>query len=138
MSIVLIAAAFYLLAAWLVMRRLQLRRGTGAGFWLLTPVSALTLHALFHVLAWRAGLGVDLHFFSALSLVGLGMAALTTLFAASGRMGALAATYVLENMGTQNHSYTPQAFVARYREQFDDEGQLDRLLQADPALVSDY
>lgn len=55
-----------------------------------------------------------------------------------GRMGALAATYVLENMGTQNHSYTPQSFVARYREQFDDDGQLDILLEEESALVSDY
>lgn len=55
-----------------------------------------------------------------------------------GRMGSLAATYVLEKMGTQNHSYTPQSFVARYREQFDDEGQLDILLEEESALVSDY
>ncbi|MDX1664713.1 MAG: carbohydrate kinase family protein [Candidatus Promineifilaceae bacterium] len=45
-----------------------------------------------------------------------------------GRMGALAATYVLEKMGTQNHHYTPAAFVARYREHFDDRGALDVLL----------
>ena len=45
-----------------------------------------------------------------------------------GRMGALAATYVLENMGTQNHSYTSAEFVARYREHFDDGGRLDVLL----------
>lgn len=35
-----------------------------------------------------------------------------------GRMGSLAATYVLEHPGTQNHSYTWNAFVARYRENF--------------------
>jgi adenosine kinase len=46
----------------------------------------------------------------------------------AGRMGALAATYVLENVGTQNHSFTPDSFVARYREHFDDEGALDILL----------
>ena len=45
-----------------------------------------------------------------------------------GRMGALAATYVLEKMGTQNHHYTADAFVARYREHFDDQGALDLLL----------
>ncbi|PID85922.1 MAG: ribokinase [Chloroflexi bacterium] len=44
-----------------------------------------------------------------------------------GRMGALAATYVLEHVGTQNHAFTPQEFVARYREHFDDEGALDIL-----------
>lgn len=46
----------------------------------------------------------------------------------AGRMGALAATYVLENVGTQNHSFTQEEFVARYREHFDDEGALDILL----------
>ncbi|MFO7683958.1 MAG: carbohydrate kinase family protein [Chloroflexota bacterium] len=46
----------------------------------------------------------------------------------AGRMGALAATYVLEHVGTQNHSFTPASFVARYREHFDDEGALDVLL----------
>src|SRR5690606_1998892 len=89
MPIVLIAAAFYLLGAWLVARRLRFDRAAGAGFWLLTAVSAVALHGLVHVLAWRAESGLDLHFFSALSLVGLGMAALTTLYAAAGRMGAL-------------------------------------------------
>ena len=46
----------------------------------------------------------------------------------SGRMGALAATYVLENVGTQSHSYTRAQFVDRYRENFDDEGIVDTLL----------
>ncbi|GAB4275494.1 MAG: carbohydrate kinase family protein [Candidatus Promineifilaceae bacterium] len=46
-----------------------------------------------------------------------------------GRMGALAATYVLEQLGTQNHRFTPQQFVARYRQYFDDDGVLDVLLQ---------
>jgi adenosine kinase len=40
----------------------------------------------------------------------------------------LAATYVLEQMGTQNHAYTAAEFVARYRENFDDAGALDVLL----------
>jgi adenosine kinase len=46
----------------------------------------------------------------------------------AGRMGALAATYVLENVGTQNHSFTPDEFIARYRQHFDDDGALDVLL----------
>jgi adenosine kinase len=46
----------------------------------------------------------------------------------AGRMGALAATYVLEHVGTQNHVFTPDEFVARYREHFDDDGALDVLL----------
>jgi adenosine kinase len=45
-----------------------------------------------------------------------------------GEMGALAATYVLEQHGTQNHHYTPAEFVARFRQHFDDQGVLDALL----------
>lgn len=48
----------------------------------------------------------------------------------SGRMGSLAATYVLEQMGTQNHHYSTQDFVARFRQHFDDDGALDVLLTA--------
>ncbi|HRO91910.1 MAG TPA: PfkB family carbohydrate kinase, partial [Promineifilum sp.] len=47
----------------------------------------------------------------------------------AGRMGALAAAYVLEQSGPQNHYFTREEFVARYRESFDDEGALDVLLQ---------
>ena len=46
----------------------------------------------------------------------------------AGRMGALAATYVLEAFGTQGHHYTNSQFVARYRKHFDDQGALDVLL----------
>ncbi len=45
-----------------------------------------------------------------------------------GQMGALAASYCLENKGTQNHCYTRAEFVARYRQHFDDQGALDSLL----------
>ena len=45
-----------------------------------------------------------------------------------GRMGALAATYVLEHIGTQNHHFTTAQYVARFREHFDDQGALDALL----------
>ena len=45
-----------------------------------------------------------------------------------GQMGALAATYCLEQRGTQNHSYTRAEFVTRYRKHFDDQGALDALL----------
>jgi adenosine kinase len=37
----------------------------------------------------------------------------------AGRMGSLAATYVLEQPGTQSHAYTWDEFAARYRENFD-------------------
>lgn len=46
-----------------------------------------------------------------------------------GQMGALAATYCLEENAPQNHSFTVAEFVARYRENFDDQGALDVLLQ---------
>jgi adenosine kinase len=44
-----------------------------------------------------------------------------------GRMGALAATYCLEQQGPQGHSYTPAEFVARLRLLYHDHGQLDAL-----------
>ena len=43
-------------------------------------------------------------------------------------MGALAASYCLEQRGTQNHTYTPAEFVTRFRQHFDDQGYLDSLL----------
>jgi adenosine kinase len=46
----------------------------------------------------------------------------------SGRMGALAAAYVLEHVGTQGHSFSRIEFVERYRNVFDDKGALDMLL----------
>jgi adenosine kinase len=45
-----------------------------------------------------------------------------------GQMGALAATYCLEQEGTQGHDYTPSEFITRFRQHFDDRGQLNRLL----------
>lgn len=42
-----------------------------------------------------------------------------------GQIGAVAAAYVLECNGTQNHSYTLAEFVTRFRTVFDDDGQLD-------------
>ena len=44
-----------------------------------------------------------------------------------GKVGALAATYCLEHVGTQNHSYTISQFVERFRTHYDDEGVLDLL-----------
>jgi len=46
-----------------------------------------------------------------------------------GEIGSLAAVYCLEQKGTQNHAYTRQEFVARFREHFDDGGKLDELLR---------
>ncbi|RME36789.1 MAG: carbohydrate kinase family protein, partial [Thermoflexia bacterium] len=54
----------------------------------------------------------------------------------AGRMGSLAATYALEHPGGQGHFYTPDEFVRRFREHFDDEGALDRLLLAKGEVCS--
>ena len=46
----------------------------------------------------------------------------------TGRIAALAATYVLEQHGTQNHHYTPSQFAERYRRAFGDMPELETLL----------
>ena len=46
-----------------------------------------------------------------------------------GRMGALTATYCLEQRGPQGHFFTPAEFVARFRRHFGDQGKLDVLIQ---------
>ncbi|HPS42617.1 MAG TPA: carbohydrate kinase family protein [Anaerolineaceae bacterium] len=45
-----------------------------------------------------------------------------------GQMGALSATYCLEQKGTTNHTYKPEEYIARYRQHFDDQGALDVLI----------
>ncbi|MBN1660133.1 MAG: carbohydrate kinase family protein [Anaerolineae bacterium] len=45
----------------------------------------------------------------------------------TGQVAALAATYVLEQFGTQSHAYTRAEFVARYRQVFGDVPQLKEL-----------
>jgi adenosine kinase len=45
------------------------------------------------------------------------------------RMGTLAATYCLENRGTQNHQFTVESFVQRYRQYFGDANALSELLK---------
>ncbi len=46
----------------------------------------------------------------------------------TGRLGALAATYCLEQVGTMNHRYTLPEFVARYRENFGDAVELEDMV----------
>lgn len=46
-----------------------------------------------------------------------------------GQVGSLAAVYVLEQSGTQNHHYTREEFVNRFRRNYDDGGKLDELLK---------
>lgn len=47
----------------------------------------------------------------------------------AGEIGALCATYVLEQVGTQNHHYTQQEFITRFRQFSDDGGKLEVLLR---------
>lgn len=53
----------------------------------------------------------------------------------TGQVASLCAAYVLEQVGTQNHRFTPREFVARFRTEFDDEGALDVLLK-EPTAAS--
>lgn len=108
MGIIVIAAIAYLLATALLVRALS-RPAPAARSWLWPALAGVLAHAGYHVMAWRTAGGADMHFFAALSLVGLGMAALTTLFAAGGRMRALGvvvfplATLVLAGYGAWGH-----------------------------------
>ena len=88
MTIVLIAVVLYLVAAGLLIFQLR-QEGTRSLRWLLPALGAVVLHCATHAMTWRHAGGADLHFFSALSLVALGMAAMTTLYGATGRMAAL-------------------------------------------------
>ena len=87
-TIPLLAALAYLIAAGGLVR--SLREGntrSRAVLWLALP--AIVLHAATHAIGWSHLHGPDLHFFAALSLVGLGMAAFSTLAAGTQRMEAL-------------------------------------------------
>lgn len=84
----LLAALAYTIAAGGLVR--SLREGhsqSRAVLWLALP--AIVLHAATHAIGWSHLHGPDLHFFAALSLVGLGMAAMSTLAAGTQRMEAL-------------------------------------------------
>jgi ABC-type uncharacterized transport system permease subunit len=89
MTIVLIATALYLIASGLLVLDVRRDPTASAHPWWLPASGGVALHAVTHVLAWRQAGGTDLHFFAALSLVGLGMAALTTAVGLRGRMAAL-------------------------------------------------
>src|SRR5690606_35400296 len=90
MTIVLIAVAAYLAAALLLLGAVARARLPGARGWAVPALLGVALHASYHlVVAWRITGGADMHFFSALSLVSLGMAALTATVGARERMAAL-------------------------------------------------
>lgn len=79
----------YLLAAtWLALGTRREPATLSRG-WLLPAGAGVILHALTHWLGWWSTGSTDLHFFAALSLVGLGMAGLTLLAGINGRMRAL-------------------------------------------------
>ena len=48
----------------------------------------------------------------------------------AGQVGTLCATYVLEQVGTQSHHFTPKEFAARFRTRYDDNGGLDAWIEA--------
>lgn len=88
MTLVLVSVLFYLLATGLLVNGMHGDRRT-ARHWAWAAVVAVLAHVLVHALSWRADGGADMHFYAALSLVGLGMALLTTLVGLGGRMAAL-------------------------------------------------
>lgn len=84
----LLAALAYLAAAAVLVDSLKADRPRiRRVLWLALP--AIALHAATHALGWSRLHGPDLDFFAALSLVALGMAALSTLAAVTQRMQAL-------------------------------------------------
>ena len=88
LAFALTAAVLYALAAHRLAGHAQGPHPMPRG-WLALALPALVLHALVHGLAWRELGAADLHFFPALSLVGLGMAGLTTALGPAQRIEAL-------------------------------------------------
>lgn len=90
MTIVLIAVALYLLATALLVRAVVQDKVDTQRHWFWPALAAVLLHGAYHLqVAWQTAGGPDMHFFAALSLVTLGMAGITTLVGAQGRMAAL-------------------------------------------------
>ena len=89
MIVTLLAVALYLAAAVLLGVSLRRQDAVPNRGWLPLAVLALVFHGEIHAAAWRHAGAPDMHFFAALSLSSLAMAALTTFFAMRGRMMAL-------------------------------------------------
>ncbi|MBW8823615.1 MAG: cytochrome c biogenesis protein CcsA [Xanthomonadales bacterium] len=81
------AVLFYLIAAAILVRGVA--RGVDGRAWKLPAALALLEHAWLHIEAWHRTGVPDMHFFAALSLVSLGMAAVTTLLGARKRLDAI-------------------------------------------------
>ena len=90
MAFVIVSILLYLVATGMLAVALRADPASPAEGWRVPATLALALHATVHIAAWNEVHGPDLHFFAALSLVGLGMAALTTAVAVRERVAALA------------------------------------------------
>ncbi len=84
-----VAVLAYLVAAAWQTRVLTEERAYRAHLPGILALFAAALHATFHVQIWRASGGLDLHFFSALSLIGVCIAALTAALSLARPVGAL-------------------------------------------------
>ena len=82
-----VAVLFYLIAAAMLVR--DVARGVDGRAWILPATLALLDHAWLHIEAWHHAGVPDMHFFAALSLVALGMAAVTTLLGARKQLDAI-------------------------------------------------
>ncbi|MDR2872847.1 MAG: cytochrome c biogenesis protein CcsA [Xanthomonadaceae bacterium] len=91
MTIVLIAAVVsYLFAAGLLIHTVHHDMLKTRRSWLAPACSGVVLHAAYHLMIAKQNPGgADLHFFSALSLVSLGIAAITLIVSIKGRAAAL-------------------------------------------------
>ncbi|HEY4583801.1 MAG TPA: cytochrome c biogenesis protein CcsA [Lysobacter sp.] len=89
MTLVLVSVLLYLLATGLLAVALRRDPAAPMGAWRIPAALAMALHAAVHAMAWNEVDGPDLHFFAALSLVSLGMAALTIAVARRERVSAL-------------------------------------------------
>lgn len=83
------AVALYLAAAGMLALAVRRPEAASNRSWLPLAVLALVFHGEIHAAAWRIARGPDMHFFAALSLASLGMAALTTLLGMRQRIAAL-------------------------------------------------
>ncbi|TZF88753.1 cytochrome C assembly family protein [Cognatilysobacter lacus] len=90
MTLVIVSLLLYLVATGMLASALRADPGAPSGAWRVPAGAAMALHATVHVIAWNEIHGPDLHFFAALSLVSLGMAAMTTAVARRERVAALA------------------------------------------------
>jgi ABC-type uncharacterized transport system permease subunit len=113
MTIVLIAVVFYVVATALLVKSVAIDRD-GGRLWLLPAILAVLAHGGYHLwVALRSPGGADMHFFAALSLVGLGMALYTTDLGVRGRAVALGAAVfplaalLLLSYGLYGHEASP-------------------------------